>query len=790
MILGDLSDAYPDLPSLEYLRRMALESLGIDPSNSIRLRDAIKALSSTDPSTAQKLIRKHLSNGLSDYRALVALIQAPWDRVYSIGGLALDPIRFEQLPQPVLRVSGCDPNPDEMTRTLLVDNALIQDLDPVSFLLPASGTQREIWGQELRTRTLRRPTIAIANTGHELLWQILESRDADSKSRCFVVLRHIRPEDQLAAINVAATLVQGSLDDLAKALPAGHMKLQAGRRALARKRKGAAVGVGVQLVATLVREHETAEDWSFLRGFDPTWDDVSSGRLLELPVLGHLRREVILDKGARNTVVLRGRAGAGKTAALMQLGYELTTHESIVVAWIDRAATQSMARLLDEVLEIEPDCVIVDDVDIFGDSAPDLLRRLNRHGDTLVVASVRTTREHTVGWAPGARYVDELPMSDADIDSLERLLDSAGLLGSLQGVQPRQTRLEKIRKVCERDLLAALIQIVTGQRFEERIRSEFSQLTETEQRAYLTLAVYVAQVNESKRISEEDLLQSALAGAPLGAMSRALDSLISKRLLMIDDSGVGVRHRAIADALVAGMSRERIAMVVGALLRYYAGRAHAITDASHPERRKMVALLSHSLMVRLGLPRESVRTIYASVKPLLDGDFHYWLQRGAYETEQGDQELARSYLESARSCPGGLNDYKVTTEWGILRLQRAQRSPGSLALALEARDALHELLRVAATHGASSPHTYKVLASEGDAFVGSTQLLPQQELMALRDELDRTVGVGLMVCRDNFLAMEALESYSKRRGNVVRPAAPRSTLYPMPKPKPPSRRLR
>lgn len=453
LILGDLSDAYPDLPSLENMRRLALGTLGIDPATSIRLRDAIKALWSRDPATAQKLTNRHLSNGLSDYRALVGLIQAPWDRIYSIGGLALDPIRFDQLPQPVVRVSAYEPSPNELSRTLLVDDALVNDLGSISYLLPPNGTQREIWRQELRTRTLRRPVIAVANTGHELLWESLEARDADSKSRCLVVLRDIQPEDQLAAINVAATLVQGSLDDLAKALPAGHMRVQAGRKALARKRKGAAIGVGVQLVGTLAREDRTAEDWSFLRGFDPTWDDVSNGRLLDLPVLGRLRREAILDEGSRNTVVLRGRAGTGKTAALMQLGYEFTTQESLVVAWIDRAATQSMARLLDEVLEIEPDCVIVDDVDIFGDSAPDLLRRLNRHGDTLVVASVRTTREQTVGWAPGARYVDELPLADADISSLERLLDAAGLLGSLQGVQPRQTRLEKIRKICERDLL-------------------------------------------------------------------------------------------------------------------------------------------------------------------------------------------------------------------------------------------------------------------------------------------------------------------------------------------------
>lgn len=789
LVLGDLSDAYDGVSSLEALRRDTLSALNVDVSSSVRLRDALKALRSRNPADAARLVCQHLENGLRDYRTLVRLIQAPWDRIYSIGGLSLGGITFETLPIQVARISADDPVPRDVTRTLLVDEGFPAEPASGLFLAGTATVQRGIWRREMSIRMLRRPTVVLAKSGHEMLWESLQSRDEHASSPCYVILEQVSVEDELAASNCEATIVRGSLQDLVNALPSGHERLQSAKRLLARSRTSAAEGVGVRLVTSLIRDTEAAPDWRFLRGFDPTWDDVKNQRLLSLPILRSVKKESTFDEGAaRSVVVLKARAGAGKTAALMQFAYETAVRDSRVVVWIDRAATQSLSKLEHEISEIDPDCVVIDDVDMFGDATPSLIRRLNRNGKTLVVASVRTTRERTVGWTSGVHFVEEQELSDSDINRLEKLLNRAALLGSLQGVQPRQTRLDKIRQICKRDLLAALIQIVTGEKFEERIRNEFGQLGGDEQSVYLTLSIFVAHVNEARRMQEEDLIGSAQNGVSPGAVSAALDSLIAKRLLTVDELGVGVRHRAIADALVDGVPRARVASVIGSLLRYFAARAYAITDSSHPERRTMISLLSHSLMVRLNLPRESVRAIYSSVKELLEDDFHYWLQAGAYETEKGDFDLARSYLDSARSCPGGVNDYKVITEWGILRIGRARRALGSTVAAAEARDAILEMIQVANSHGSSTPHTYKVLASDGDAFLSETQVISATELADLRDKLDKVVSIGLTVCRDNSLAMEALDGYRMRRNVVARPIPPKPGNFPVPKPTPPVKR--
>lgn len=259
----------------------------------------------------------------------------------------------------------------------------------------------------------------------------------------------------------------------------------------------------------------------------------------------------------------------------------------------------------------------------------------------------------------------------------------------------------------------------------------------------------------------------------------SLDGLLATRLVQIREGGLGVRHRAIADALLRRVPRETIAKAVLNLLHHFAQKAGGISDPTRPERRIVIALLSHTLMVRLELPPESVRRIYELVRPLLRQDFHYWLQSAAFETEKGDPELATRYLESARALPGGQNDYKVMTEWGILRLKRAKSGVGDHAAEQAGVEAVRELVRVTKQHGSASPHTYKVLATDGDRFLRTARTLSELSLKELRDAVDHVVSVGLTVCKDNSVAMEALVAYSKRQ-NVAAVRAP--STFPLPGP--------
>jgi hypothetical protein len=147
----------------------------------------------------------------------------------------------------------------------------------------------------------------------------------------------------------------------------------------------------------------------------------------------------------------------------------------------------------------------------------------------------------------------------------------------------------------------------------------------------------------------------------------SVQNLLDKGLIASSPEGLRPRHRAIADAVVRSLqtNKELMTTIVGTMLNFYARQGGSSLLASHPSRRRLVSLLSHTLMRDLSLPAEAVRGLYADVQPNLKEDRHFWLQRGAYEVESGDLDLADTYLESARACVGGESDYKITTEWGF-----------------------------------------------------------------------------------------------------------------------------
>jgi hypothetical protein len=301
----------------------------------------------------------------------------------------------------------------------------------------------------------------------------------------------------------------------------------------------------------------------------------------------------------------------------------------------------------------------------------------------------------------------------------------------------------------ERDLLAALIQVVTGQPFEQRIQSEYGQLEPAEQDAYSLVCFGASRVYEASYLPEQDLLQMLTPAAQYGSSLTHISNLVESRLIVRDELGLKVRHRAIADAVAKSLSSEKIADLVSVMLFFYAGRAAHIKDPSHPDRRQLTHLLSHSHMVDLKLKPGLVRPIYEKVQGLLANDFHFWLQRGAYEVERGDLELADSYLESARACEGGDLDFKVITEWGFMRLMKAIKYVDDRPAQAKAVKAVGELELIARREGTRSPHTFTILVRHGTEWLQNARILGDAERQRLALRIRDILQLGLGVLQDN-----------------------------------------
>lgn len=484
-----------------------------------------------------------------------------------------------------------------------------------------------------------------------------------------------------------------------------------------------------------------------------------------------------MDESRRNVVLVKGRAGSGKTALLMRLAYELHAKGRVVV-WLDRSVNLRIAEIIDRVALLAPDVVMIDDVNVFGDSSVALLSRLNRGGRTAVVATIRRTQIWTLDGANLTTVDGDVDLSDLDLAALIERLSDAGLLGVLQGATARG-RIERLREMCRRDLLSALIEVVTGQQFEDRVVTEYGELGPHEKSVYtaICLAEYI---HETAAIPEEDFLQISGPVNEYANFRVAVETLIEDRKLVLrHEGGVIARHRAIADAVVSGLGPGVVAEYLGRMLRMYAARASHTRDQSNPDRRIMVHLLSHAGMRRLGLRKEEVREIYGSVQATLQGDFHYWLQRGAFEVEHDDPlGLAGTYLNAARSLPGGSQDRLVATEWGFMCLRRAVRSPHDRALASQASAALEELFAVTRVAGASSPHTFAVAIQHGTEWLTSSRCLSEADVLRVAGKLADLMQVGDRVCRDNHEVSRTIQLSRPAIASILTNVSP-SPRYPL-----------
>src|SRR6185295_5262250 len=145
----------------------------------------------------------------------------------------------------------------------------------------------------------------------------------------------------------------------------------------------------------------------------------------------------------------------------------------------------------------------------------------------------------------------------------------------------------------------------------------------------------------------------------------AFEELVRSNVLGEDTRGrIRARHRVIADKLV-----ERISKKTKLLCECLEGLAYAITvdlapnDESWRSRRFLRAILNHDYLQRV-VEADGARRIYSSVASLLHWDYHYYLQRGRSEVEDGDIRLAEQFLEQAYSING--HDRQVITEYAYM----------------------------------------------------------------------------------------------------------------------------
>jgi tetratricopeptide (TPR) repeat protein len=147
--------------------------------------------------------------------------------------------------------------------------------------------------------------------------------------------------------------------------------------------------------------------------------------------------------------------------------------------------------------------------------------------------------------------------------------------------------------------------------------------------------------------------------------------------------------------------------------------------------RLLVRMMNHGWLLRhLPANQHAVRAVYDAIEAMLGWDYHYWLQRGSFEVEAGDLQLAQNFLEQARALAP--DDYRVQTEWGYMVIKRAVQNAYAPDSRERVEDALAELEDAVIRRGDHDSYPAHVMGSQGLAWVRHGPLSHDEQLILLR----------------------------------------------------------
>lgn len=665
----------------------------------------------------------------------------PWHRVYTVNVDDLDEAAGQafDLPRPLHPISALSepaPTPEYDALQVIHLNGTLEDLPDVTFSFRQYGERLgkpDLWYANLARELKVHPVLYVGTSLDEPpLWTYVEERGSRRTQReirpgSFLVSPQLDRARSVALSGYNVFWVKMTAAEFAgRVLPRLSDEAESGIREIEYRRRSERGGPPVSRVSEL--QHDSQKDErEFLLGREPRWSDFDDEGFAVTRDFDVKLAELYSESSAR-LLVITGTAGVGKSTSAMRLALERAAEGDDVYV-MNADTSVPLKRLRQAIADADADLLLIDGVDRFGPSTPGFLQEvLEDCPDLRIVGCVRSTRIQALeGLAGlGVDSVEEtVPrLEDADVEALLDALDAANRLGELKGKTRKQQR-EAMQKTYGRQLLVALLEVTQGVRLEQKIESECRQL---EGDAPLVYSVAALASFAGGPLSDQELVAAA-GDAPTAVEQIRL--LLRRHLLIRTGSQrLMPRHGMIASRVVRYYQEcGDIAEICTALAFGLASSARMGIRQTNRTGRLLIRLLNHDLLIRLvyrgadpAADRAAVRGIYDALEEVLQDDYQYWLQRGAFETESGDIDLAKNFLDQARGmAPDDLN---VRTEWSYMTLKRAASSARDPRAADDAARAFDELEEVIAKRGAGDYYAFHVYGSQGLAWATHPSVEP------------------------------------------------------------------
>lgn len=601
-------------------------------------------------------------------------------------------------------------------------------LDDLTFSAVDYGirlTQPDAWWDKCVADIMSRPIVFVGTELEEAqLWQYVQYRQQKGKRG----VRELRPGSYLVCPNLnrarqnilrelnidwvpmtASEFAMSILAECTRESELGHEELRT-KLDLEKRR------TLPQLVSDLSTRKQSGKT-EYLMGAEPTWNDINAGIAIEREVdidIYKNAKEALLDKEISKPLLLTGTAGSGKSTSLMRLGLKLSA-EAVPVYWVDEQSNIETAPLGELITKSEgPVAIFVDDADLWGYLINDWMRELPliRPG-VLIALAIRSSKVESLirpAQLQGTP-IQEISMpylADTDIEALIEVLAKENRLGVLKGMSHEQ-QVMIFRKEAGRQLLVAMIEATSGKRFEEKVVEEFLDLPPLARQLYSIICLVSSQ---RYTLDREDILLAN--GRSDNETLNELENLVKRNIVIRDGNlhGYRARHRVIAERVInASQFKADIGEIYEGVSFAFAARIDRNSPRTHRSWRRFIRFMSHTFIQQL-LGEDEGRSVYEKLEPLLNWDYHYWLQRGSFEVQadNGDMDLATNFIGQARSISSGNNI--VETEWAYLLMKKANQQPGNISSQGWFLEGFKILLEQCEIRGDIDPQPYHILGSQ------------------------------------------------------------------------------
>ena len=441
--------------------------------------------------------------------------------------------------------------------------------------------------------------------------------------------------------------------------------------------------------------NERSKGESFFLGAEPTWNDIGKEHDANRKINKVLIKELDNDSSdSFECFVLHGPAGSGKSTTLMRIAYNIALAGKTV--YFAKGTERS------DLSPIPKTCMKIKNkrVFVFIDNFNRQLGPINQFKEELRSASNLTLVlcERTNAYYSRSYTIEELgpkeyrmpDLCQDDVIQIINKLQKNHFLGALR-TKKRSDQIHEFMVRASSQLLVAMKEATSGKGFETILRSEFMDLSEKAQLAYLIccLAVDSGSPGVYRRhllasLDETDLKKTAL-----------LEDMLKGIIIPANESGTLLkpRHRLIAHWISTEIAKFDV--------KYQAISKYLMKISSDivPDevRRRSPTYLAYRGMINserlwetLEKNEDAIFALYEHLQSYYSNDFLFWLHYGMVYIKAGYYDMAENYLNQSLALYP--NSYHTLHQLGILYIKQAMKHRNPVAVKDKADEGIKILI--------------------------------------------------------------------------------------------------